>query len=177
MAKNKITDAEQARNIPGGENTTGEAKVTGADGKAKTFIATYVFGFDDEAKDTPDTDSGTQYGNKKIAIRMKATTGVYLGLEPAEGKDLEYTIGGNGKRKGQKASMFGARGTKSFALVLKKGDDVSGSSGTRSLSIPMPGSVGVTEFTQLLPKLVKKNKNNILGFRTPNGRFYGVKVA
>jgi hypothetical protein len=72
--------------------------------------------------------------------------------------------------------MFGARGTKSFTLVLKKGDDVAGSSGTRSLSVPMPGSVGVREFTELLPKLVKANKANILGFRSPNGRFYGVEV-
>lgn len=154
---NKITDPALAKEIPGG-------------GKQPTSIETYIIDASDQLIEGKDPDSQTQIkGKKEIMIRMKKTTGDYFGLKEIPRADLE-SIMKTKTSKGGRSTPRGARGTKSFTVVLKKPASVGGSSGTKTLSVPMPGTIGILEFMYVLDKFPKKT--NIRGFRTPNGRYW-----
>lgn len=158
---NTITDQAQAKSLPGGQSDTD-----------KTRVLVYLINVSDKSFATgKDTDSQTQIeGENKIAIRMKETTGKYFGLEGVTGSNIKSLI----KKTAKGVSVIrGARGSKAFTIILKKkATGIKGApSGVSSFSFPVPQTVGIQEFYDVLDKL-PKNKTNIQGFRTPNGRFW-----
>lgn len=94
-------------------------------------------------------------GGKVRACRMKSGTAQFLGLKP---QDPEKGKGTSIKR--------GAKGTKSFTLLLKKATRVGGAS-VVTLDVPVPGEVKVLDFYKYA-----KGRNGVAGIRTPDGVTY-----
>jgi len=94
-------------------------------------------------------------GGKVRACRMKSGTAQFLGLKP---QDPEKGKGTSIKR--------GAKGTKSFTLLLKKATRVGGAS-VVTLDVPVPGEVKVLDFYKYA-----KGRGGVAGIRTPDGITY-----
>lgn len=107
---------------------------------------------------------GAGKGNTGTAVLslMKEGTANFLGLKPAD--DL---IRGKGK-----SYLRGAKGTKSYVLLLDKRQNIGGAT-VQTLSIPVTGGVGLSEFYKWAKTLASKGVN---GIKTPAGRQYRFKI-
>lgn len=95
-------------------------------------------------------------GGKKRTVRMKQSTAQFLGLEPV-------TSLIEGKKNSIKR---GAKGTKSFTLLLKQKVKVGGAS-VKTLAYPVPGEVTLKMFYSYARKLP-----NVIGIVSPQGISY-----
>lgn len=107
---------------------------------------------------------GAGKGNTGTSILslMKEGTADFLGLKPAD-----TLVKGKGK-----AYLRGAKGTKSYVLLLDKRTTIGGAE-VQTLSIPVTGGVGLNEFYTWAKTLSGKGVN---GIRTPAGRQYRFKI-
>jgi hypothetical protein len=104
------------------------------------------------------TKAGTTKG---VTSRLKSGTAKFLGL-PA--------LTGIPKGKNGKSPLRGSKGTKSFKIVLKDKVDVNGTK-VKTLSIPVPGTVGLDEFYTWATQFKDKG---VIGIVSPNGVSYGI---
>lgn len=107
---------------------------------------------------------GAGKGNTGTAILslMKEGTANFLGLKPADS-----LVRGKGK-----SYLRGAKGTKSYVLLLGKRQTIGGAE-VENLSIPVTGGVGLNEFYIWAKTLTGKG---VVGIKTPAGRQYRFKI-
>lgn len=104
------------------------------------------------------TKAGTTKG---VTSRLKSGTAKFLGLEGLKGIP---------KGKNGKSPLRGSKGTKSFKLTLKEKVDINGTK-VKTLSIPVPGTVGLDEFYAWAAQFKDKG---VIGIVSPNGVSYGI---
>lgn len=152
MAGGNLVTSKQAKEIPGG-------------GSHKTSIEKYIFKsieIEEMAVGGPKLPGGA---GKEFVIKMKKSTGDYFGLKVAKTEEIKGLITKTAKGTSIKR---GVRGSKSFTVILKKKASIGGSTGTKTLSIPMPAGTTILGFYNFLDNL-PEHKSNIQAFRTPNG--------
>ncbi|MFB2833482.1 hypothetical protein [Floridanema evergladense] len=99
----------------------------------------------------------------EVIIRVKQGTAKALGLDPLS----ELPEGKTGKN-GVKYFKRGAKGTKSFTLVLKTPTEVGGVT-VKTVDLPVPSSLSVTEFYKYA---FANLKTKINGFISDDGMSY-----